>query len=203
MYHDSFCFRGQQSPENAEGTSFKTKKSCFVRSDVTPPRLARAECRCGATYTHVESRPGNGGSGTSGMLHHLLKKHPLIHAEIMGASPVAKARRSEGDKTVVEWSIKSDRCVCVCVTSRKREKLCAGEHAGVDLLPQTRVTRLFPLGGWIRVPPNTCLTATSTSNLCYHLSQVLLCCAATCPLTPLSHALFVPGLGIEPLYRLS
>ncbi|CAM9768796.1 unnamed protein product, partial [Hapterophycus canaliculatus] len=53
---------------------------------------------CGATYTHVESRPGNGGSGTSGMLHHLLKKHPLIHAEIMRASPAAKARRTEGNE---------------------------------------------------------------------------------------------------------
>ncbi|CAN0218738.1 unnamed protein product, partial [Ectocarpus sp. 12 AP-2014] len=45
--------------------------------------LPQRTVRCGATYTHVESRPGNGGSGTSGMLHHLFKKHPLIHAEII------------------------------------------------------------------------------------------------------------------------
>ncbi|CAM9705417.1 unnamed protein product [Ectocarpus sp. 13 AM-2016] len=58
--------------------------------------LPQRTVRCGATYTHVESRPGNGGSGTSGMLHHLFKKHPLIHAEIIRANSSSKMRKAEG-----------------------------------------------------------------------------------------------------------
>lgn len=46
----------------------------------------------------MESTPGNGGSGTSGMLHHLFKKHPLIHAEIMKANPSNKARKLDGER---------------------------------------------------------------------------------------------------------
>eukprot|EP00903_Cladosiphon_okamuranus_P007794 g7543.t1 len=72
---------------------------CTIMVDVPPDPalgLPQRQVMCGASYTHVESSPGNGGSGTSGMLHHLFKKHPLIHAEIMKANPSNKARRLEG-----------------------------------------------------------------------------------------------------------
>ncbi|CAM9428259.1 unnamed protein product [Ectocarpus sp. 4 AP-2014] len=72
---------------------------CTVLLDVpADPALGLPQrtVRCGATYTHVESRPGNGGSGTSGMLHHLFKKHPLIHAEIIRANSSSKMRKAEG-----------------------------------------------------------------------------------------------------------
>lgn len=54
--------------------------------------------RCGATYTHIEASGGHGGSGTSGMLNHLVNKHPLLFAEMDHKSHRAgnKLRKMQG-----------------------------------------------------------------------------------------------------------
>lgn len=55
--------------------------------------------RCGSTYTHVEASGGYGGSGTSGMLNHLSKKHIPEHAAIMRANALAsKKNNPDGER---------------------------------------------------------------------------------------------------------
>lgn len=61
--------------------------------------------RCGSTYTHVEASGGYGGSGTSGMLNHLSKKHIPEHTAIMKANALAsKKNNPDGERVVQEAS---------------------------------------------------------------------------------------------------